>query len=63
MRDKDKDAWVLDFIDEVDAHLDEPLPRKFARTLALSQWTTNQDRPPAVVAREWVKARPKPEKR
>jgi hypothetical protein len=60
--DKPRDAWILAFIEEANILLPEPLPKKFAWTLALSQWVSNSERSPAAVAKDWFKARPKPGK-
>ncbi len=60
MPDKSRDAWVLAFIEEANLLLRAPLPKKFAWSLALSQWVSNSDRSPATVAKEWFKSRPKP---
>lgn len=58
--DKSRDAWVLSFIEEANILLREPLPKKFAWSLALSQWVANSQRSPATVAKEWFKARQQP---
>ncbi len=58
--DKSRDSWVLAFIEEANTLLREPLPKKFAWSLALSQWVANSRRSPAAVANEWFKARRQP---
>jgi hypothetical protein len=61
--DKSRDAWMQAFIEEVNILSPEPLPKKVAWALALSKWVANSERSSAAVAKEWFKARPKPEKR
>jgi hypothetical protein len=58
----DRDSWTFEFLDELARRLEPALPVKFARALALSKWSTDGHREPAVVAREWFKARPEPTK-
>ncbi len=57
--DRDKDAWIGDFLEELAARAKPPVPRKFAQTVAVNQWGQHAQRKPVEVAREWLKARPK----
>jgi hypothetical protein len=58
----DKADWIAQFVAELVVRAKPPMPEKFAKTLAAHQWPPKGDRAPAIVAREWLKARPKPAK-
>jgi hypothetical protein len=56
----DKADWVAQFITELVVRAKPPVPAKFAKTVAMHQWLEHGTRVPDTVARQWLKARPKP---